>query len=148
MASKLSQSTEHENNGIVTTPIYSDVARRFADIVNGYTAWVKWEERQHYWLAVRLSDGGTDGELYHSKRDAVRGQLDEFVCAYFAFRNCMNGISCKEAEAFLLYVRAAYDAGMRLPDPDEQFGGPDPFMPVDQFDRLRKIINGNIFTSN
>lgn len=144
MVSLESQSGMDPYNGIVTEPHYSDEARRFADIVNGYSTWIKWEEREHYWIAVRLSDGGTDGELYHSKRDAVRGQTDEFLCCYFAFRNCMNGISYKEAEAFMLYVRGAYKAGLRLPDPDDQFGGPDPFMPVSQFDRLRKIVNGNL----
>lgn len=111
-----------------------DDAKRFADIVNGYLAFTKPWDVRNKWLAIRLSDGGHDGVMYDSKRDAVRHQLDEFLCAYFSFRNCLGGISPREANRYLAYVRAAHKAGFRLPDPDDRNGGPDLFMSTNQFD--------------
>jgi hypothetical protein len=121
-------------------PVYltriPDDAKRFADIVNGnLVAFPAWELRNK-WLAIRLSDGGSDGTIYDSKQDAVKHQIDEFQCAYFCFRNCLGGISAREAERFLVYVRAAYKAGFRLPDPDAKHGGLDTFISVEQFDGI------------
>lgn len=116
----------------------SDAAKRCADIVNGYISFVPWDELKHKFIAIRLSDGGSDGTLYDSKRDAVRHQSDEKLCAYIAFRNLAGGMNPIEAERYLKWNRDAYDAGMRLPDPDHQSGGPDPFPTVDQYDSLRK----------
>lgn len=131
-----------DNNGNITGPSISDEAQRLSDNVNGYYSYVKWEELKTKWIAAKLSDGSTDHTLYDSKRDAVRHQSDEFTCAYIALINCPNGISPLEAERFLAFTRGAYDAGMRLPDPDAMDGGKDPFMDVAQYDRLRGIVNG------
>lgn len=84
----------------------------------------------HAWVAIRLSDGGSDGQLYDKKQAAVRFQLHEMQCAYFSFRFAPNGFSsAKEAAIFLAWHEAAYDAGMRLPDPDAADGGADLIMP-------------------
>ncbi len=122
-----------------------DYAKRMSDIVNGYLAFIKpWEIRTK-WIAFRLSDGGSDGTLYDTKRDAIRHQSDEFLCAYFCYLNCMGGVTPREAMKFMDYTRAAYNAGMRLPDPDDVNGGPDHFMSVAQHDvwtgrNARKLI--------
>lgn len=113
-----------------------DDAKRFADIVNGYIAFVQPEELRTKWIAVRLSDGGHDGTLYDSKRDAVRHQLDEFLCCYFSFRNTMNGISARDAHYYLEYNRKLYAGGARMPDPDAMNGGPDPFLSVGLYDEM------------
>lgn len=131
-----------ENHDSVTGVSLSDDAKRASDIINGYYSYVPWEQLKNSWVAIRLSDGGSDGTLYESKRHAVRHQADEFVCAYISLRNCPNGVSPLEAERFLAFTRGAYDAGMRLPDPDSMDGGQDPFMDVAQYDRLRGIVNG------
>ena len=102
---------------------YSDAAKRASDIVNSYLSFIPWDELRFKWLAIRLSDGGYDGNLYDSKRDAVRHQLDEFLCAYVCYRNLQAGAKPKDMELFLQFNRDAYDAGFRLPDPDDQFGG-------------------------
>lgn len=131
-----------ENNGQITEPSYTDEAKRASDIINAYYSYVPLDRLLRSWVAIRLSDGGSDGVLYDSKRDAVRHQSDEFLCAYISLRNCPNGVSKLEAERFLAYTRATYDAGMRLPDPDDPTGGREPFMPVAQFDGLRRIVSG------
>jgi hypothetical protein len=116
----------------------SDAARRCADIVNGYILSRNWDELRDSWVAIRLSDGGSDGTLYDTKRDAVRHQLFEMQCAYVSFRNLAGGISPLEAERYLDYNRRAYDAGFRLPDPDAVNGGPDLFLPSQTYDALRE----------
>lgn len=133
-----------ENHEQITEPSYSDEAKRASDIINGYFAYFPLDRLLHSWVAIRLSDGGSDGTLYDSKRDAVRHQSDEFLCAYISLRNCPNGVKPLEAERFLAWTRAAYRAGFRLPDPDDMTGGPDVFMPVNQFDGLRRIVNGHL----
>lgn len=140
----MSHSEAHENNGGITPPNYSDAAKRASDIINAYYSYVPLDRLLRSWIAIRLSDGGSDGTLYDTKRDAVRHQSDEFLCAYISLANCPNGVSKLEAERFLAYTRAAYDAGFRLPDPDSMTGGPETFMPVAQFDGLRRIVNGNL----
>lgn len=133
-----------ENHGEITGPSISDDARRASDIVNSFYAYVPWDQLKNSWVAIRLSDGGSDGQLYDTKKDAIRHQSFEMQCAYISLRNCPNGISPLEAERFLAFTRGAYDAGMRLPDPDDMNGGPDAFMPTAQYDRLRGIVNGNL----
>jgi hypothetical protein len=107
---------------------YPDAAKRASDIINSYRVFVPWDELRYKWIAIRLSDGGYDGNLYDSKREAVRHQLDEFLCAYVCFKNLQAGSSPREMELFLKFNRDAYDAGFRLPDPDSQFGGPEVLM--------------------
>jgi len=102
---------------------YSDAAKRASDIVNAYVTFVPPEELRHKWVAIRLADGGYDGVLYDSKQDAVRHQLDEYLCAYVCFRNLLMGANPKDMELFLKFNRDAYDAGFRLPDPDDKTGG-------------------------
>lgn len=117
----------------------SDAARRMADIVNGYLVAIPWEQLCRQFLAVRLADGGSDGVLYDSRRDAVRHQLHEQLCCYVAFRNIAAGISPREAEAFIGWNRAAYDAGFRLPDPDDLSGGPELIAPVAREDLSTQV---------
>lgn len=112
-----------------SVPRYSDAAKRASDIVNSYIAFVPLDELREKWLAIRLSDGGSDGNLYDSKREAVKHQLDEFICAYVCFRNLIAGGSKpRDMELFLRFNRDAYDAGFRLPDPDHEAGGKDVLM--------------------
>lgn len=109
----------------------TDSAKRARDIIASYVAFVDYSERIRSWVAIRLSDGGSDGTLYLSKRDAVRHQSDEFLCAYFSYRGAPNGFaSAKEAAVWLEFHRQAYDKGFRLPDPDASSGGPDLIMPT------------------
>lgn len=92
-----------------------DAARRASDHIaailtfNGISACGKF-------VAIRLSDGGSDGVLYDTKPDAVRHQLHENMCAYVCI--LPTGMPVGEAKSFLRTNRRLYDAGMRLSDPD------------------------------
>lgn len=92
---------------------YSDAARRCSDAVN--LALIGQAGAAGRWIAVRLSDGGSDGVLYDQKSDAVRHQLHESLCAYIKIPP--DGMTPRLAEVFLKFNRQLYDAGMRMQDP-------------------------------
>lgn len=101
-------------------PRYSDAAHRSADLitqgfVDGHTGW---------WIALRLSDGGSDGKIYQTRQAAIAFQLHESQCAYAQI--ILGGMSPKEAEAFLKFNRQVYDQGFRMTDPDD----PEPVRPL------------------
>jgi hypothetical protein len=123
-----------------------DSAKRAYDIVRSYVHFVEYSERIRKWVALRLEDGGSDGTLYDSKRDAVRHQSDEFLCAYFSYRGAPNGFdNVRDCAAWLAYHRHAYSRGMRLPDPDDAHGGPDLILPTAEeqfYDQLQRLLPG------
>jgi hypothetical protein len=77
-----------------------------------------------HWVAVRLSDGGSDGVVYDHRREAVAHQLHESLCAYVQIHP--GGMTVAEAESVLKFYRYAYDAGFRVTDPE----GPELIMPI------------------
>jgi hypothetical protein len=123
--------------------VADDAAKRAFDILRGLAVFNDYDTRvrQSPYVAIRLSDGGSDQQLYDTKQDAVRHQLHETACAYFCFRESPNGFSSpKDAAIFLAYHRMAYDRGHRLPDPDDMHGGPDLVMP-DMREHLQNQLN-------
>ncbi|MER6059483.1 hypothetical protein [Streptomyces albidoflavus] len=94
-----------------------DAARRCSDAVN-FQLTVNGTAAFGKWVAVRLSDGGSDATLYDTKKDAVRHQLHETLCAYICITP--GGMNPSDALSFLRTNRRLYDAGMRLSDPDRQ----------------------------
>ena len=124
-----------------------DAAKRAYDIVRGLATFTPYGTRvqQSPWLAIRLADGGSDQTLYDSKADAIRHQLHESLCGYFSYRSAPNGFaSAKDAAIWLAFHRAAYDAGMRLVDPDDAYGGPDlvvPDMREHLQNQLTRLVN-------
>jgi hypothetical protein len=110
-------------------PTYSDAARRCADIVTLHTVC----GQVGRWVAIRLSDGGSDGAVYDTRADAVRHQLHEQLCAYVKIQP--DGMSARAAHEFLRYHRDLYDAGFRLPDPEFA----PPLMPLTRRDQERQI---------
>ena len=92
-----------------------DAARRCADTITGLLAEHK-ENAFGKWVAVRLSDGGTDGIMYDTKQEAVRFQIHEMLCAYVCI--LPTGMPIDDALDFLRINRKLYAAGMRISDPD------------------------------
>lgn len=94
-----------------------DAARRASDHVNfhlhalGVAAVGKW-------VAIRLSDGSSDGVLYDKKADAIKHQLHETTCAYVQIP--VGGMPPEDALVFMKYNRQLYDAGFRIADPDAE----------------------------
>jgi hypothetical protein len=65
------------------------------------------ETAQVSWVAIRLSDGGSDGVLYPAKELAVAYQLHETQCAYM--RILPGGIPPREATSFLYHIAQLYE---------------------------------------
>jgi hypothetical protein len=89
--------TDHE-----TEKIYPDEVRRIADTVNLHLE-VNGTDCAGQWLAFRLSDGNSDGNLYPSKDDAIRHQPNPEFCAYLCV--VPTPMPYQEAEAWLRYWR-------------------------------------------
>jgi hypothetical protein len=94
----------------VSTERGTERARRACDVVNTHFAAVG-TDAIHKWVALRLSDGGSDGVLYDRQDEAIRHQLHEFWCAYLLIPP--SGVNPTDMETFLAYVGRLYDAGMR-----------------------------------
>jgi hypothetical protein len=121
---------------------HSDVAKRAADNINVHvaamtTGGVGWDAIGK-WVALRLSDGGSDQTLYDTKSDAVRHQSDEFLCVYVRLRKAWYD-AC-EMEIFMEVNRRAYDAGFRLADPDARSGGRQILL-SDRVEERRRILD-------
>lgn len=87
--------------------VASDEARRAADIINMHII-----AQRRGFVAIRLSDGGSDNVVYDTKDDAVRHQLHPQQCAYFQLQ--LTPIVPWECDVFLLYTRQMYAAGHRV----------------------------------
>lgn len=99
---------------------HTDAAKRVSDAVNLHFS-VMGFDCKRYWIACRLENGKGGETLYDTKHDAIRHQLDEYLCMYI----CLTGapMSVCEAEVLLRTHRKAYDAGFRMVDPDTAAGG-------------------------
>lgn len=93
---------------------YSDEARRASDNVNLHLLADR-ADNVGRWVAIRLSDGGSDGVVYDCKCDATRHQLHERQCVYVNIQP--TGLSAKDAEILLKMYRQFYDRGFKMPDP-------------------------------
>lgn len=92
-------------------------AQRASDVINGHLA-EHGMEAVGRWVAIRLSDGGSDGNLYANKEEAIRFQLHEKQCVYTML--LPEGMSVRAAQSFINVHRQLYDAGMNMADPDRQ----------------------------
>lgn len=73
-------------------------------------------------FAVKIADGKTDGVLYDSRLDAMRGQKhNEMYCAYVQI--VPSTMSVCDAELFLSGWRKMYDARRKMMDLDHRTGG-------------------------
>lgn len=94
--------------------VYSDEARRASDTVNLHLL-ADPEGNNGRWVAIRLSDGSSDGNVYDCKCDAKCYQLHEKQCVYVQIQP--TGLSAKDAEILLKMTRDLYDQDMQMPDP-------------------------------
>lgn len=96
---------------------WSDRTRRANDVLETHRQAVPLADLGGWWVAIRLSDGTSDGNLYRSKVEATRHQLHETQCAYL----CMppyGDMPIRELDAWLAVVERVYEQGGRLSDTD------------------------------
>ncbi len=87
---------------------FSDAAKRASDIINLHLV-ADPEGNIGYWVAIRLSDGGSDGVLYRELSDAVRAQLHYTQCMYVPIR--FGGMPPQEADVMIVAHRRIYANG-------------------------------------
>ncbi len=123
---------------------HTDAAKRISDACMMHWIAQGWDSTK-YWVAFKLEDGRSpdNNTLYDNKRDAVRHQMDEFLCLYVKLHP--GGMNVCEVEAFLKIHRQAYLNGYRLQDPMHKKGGPDiiPRVGSDSLrDQIRSLVRG------
>lgn len=116
--------------------VVTDSAKRLSDAINLILTANDLDEVARSWIAVALADGSTDYTLYPSRKDAISHQANEFHFTYLCLRQCLGGMSAKDAQLWLDVNRHAYDNGMRLSDPDS----PDMIFPQAKEQRITKPI--------
>lgn len=97
---------------------YPDEAYRCSDIINQHLV----NGHAGRWVAIRLSDGGSDGKTYDTRAEAIRFQLHERQCCYVLIPP--DGMSPRAAHNFMVLNRQLYDNGMRLSDPEREIHVP------------------------
>jgi hypothetical protein len=123
---------EHKQSICPECIVVGDEAKRMAGIINGYVTFVPTWELKTKWIAVRLNDGGTDGVLYDSRDAAISHQHDERFCAYVCLGSMISGAKPLDCAIYLEFHRQAYDAGMRLHEPE----APQLIVPTQTYDRI------------
>lgn len=93
----------------------TDAGRRAADVINGHIEKEGLVNCIGWWVALRLSDGGSDGVMYDSRASCVHFQLHETLCAYVQIRPDTN--NPRELSRYLQLCRKIYDSGNKLSDP-------------------------------
>ena len=116
----------------------TDAAKRMANIINGYVTFVHPWELKSKWVAIKLVDGGSDGVLYDSREDAIRHQSDERFYAFVCMGAMMSGAKPYDCAIYLEFHREAYDANMRLHEPQ----APQLIMPTGTYDRFTGRVRG------
>ncbi|NUT27673.1 MAG: hypothetical protein HOV84_17410 [Streptomyces sp.] len=89
-----------------TKRAYDEINQHYADFGSQVAGW---------WIAVRLSDGGSDGKLYRDKVTATRFQLHERQCAYICLPP-FGEMAIGEIHQYLTVNERLYDQGARLSD--------------------------------
>lgn len=126
-----------------------DKGKRASDIINAIITSHDWDDIKDRFIAIRLSDGGSDSNIYDTKLDAVQHQIYEQQCCYIAFRSLgMGGVTPKECAIFIKFNADAYAKGMRLVDPDNRNApAQDLIIPASGFDRLRNNMNQRLLAA-
>ena len=90
--------------------IYTDDAKRLAASVNMHA----YLGNAGQFAAYKLQDISTDNVAYPSRRAAAQMKWpnDHY---YFYLQIPPDGMQLKEAEAYIRYNRALYEAGLRMP---------------------------------
>jgi hypothetical protein len=109
----------------------ADIGKRASSVINLHVV----SGAVGKWAALRLSDGGSDGIAYDTRRDAIKHQLHESLCCYVKVPP--DGMPVADATRFILVNRAIYNAGFRLTDPDDPR---EPILPMTEEEILGLLI--------
>jgi len=115
----------------------NDAGQRMSDTVQNVRHAADWDDIKNGWMAFRLEDGYSDGTIYDNKNDAVwymRNKASKYF--YLTLRNCMHGLSPKEATLILAMTRVQSERGRYNPVPDDLR---DPINPITTEDVMAEL---------
>lgn len=95
---------------------WPDRTRRAYDVINTHVLALG-HDAAGQWVAIRMSDGGSDGQLYPAKFIAAKYQLHETQCCYVCIPP-FGELKIGELHAFIQACERIYDGGGRLSDRD------------------------------
>lgn len=94
----------------------NDSGQRMSDTVNNVRMSADWDDIKNGWMAFKLADGTTDGVSYDSRDDAIwyhRNKADKYF--YLSLRQCMHGMTPREATQVLAMMRVQSERGRYNP---------------------------------
>lgn len=100
-------------------PALLDAGKRASEIITLHLL-ADYEHAIGSWVAIRLSDGGSDNVLYDTRDDAIKHQLHEFQCCYVNIPP--DGMTIKDAMSYIASNRKLVASGMRMTDPEHVVG--------------------------
>jgi hypothetical protein len=117
---------------------YSDDAKRIADEMTMHSV----AGMSGFWACFDLQTGSPrDHTAYHTRREAVmamRWDLDRTVYLEIT----PDGMTPKEAQAWLDWQRFLYSQGWRLPDPEFDYDAGKPELKSDRLAMANHLISG------
>lgn len=99
-------------------PAFSDAAKRMSDAVT-LALTVHGLNASGKYMAFTLEHAETDHEIYDNREDAIRHTCNK-PAAYCYVQLPYTGMPPADAERFLIFHRKLYQAGMRMPHPEDQ----------------------------
>lgn len=97
---------------------YSDEAKRIHDHVSLHLV-ADADSAMGRWMWFKLADGTSDGKLYDVRRECVLFARRATSDAHMVIQIQPGGLSLDHAERVLSGHRQMYQAGYRLPHPDD-----------------------------
>ena len=91
----------------------ADAAARFRDTMHLHQQALPRDQllARRAWVAIRLSDGGSDNTTYESRTEAIKHQIFSTQCGYLPVP--LERIDLYTADSLLWYWEKMYDAGHR-----------------------------------
>jgi hypothetical protein len=116
-----------------------EAGQRMSDTVNNVRMSADWDDIKNGWMAFKLEDGTSDGTIYDNKNDAVwylRNKASKYF--YLTLRNCMHGMSPREATQVLAMTRVQAERGRYNPVPDDMR---EPINPITTEDVMADLVS-------
>ena len=113
--------------------------QRMSDTVNNVRMSADWDNIKNGCMAFKLEDGTSDGTIYDTKDDAVwflRNKASKYF--YLALRQCMHGMTPREATQVLAMTRVQAERGRYNPTPEDMR---EPINPITTEDVMADLVS-------
>lgn len=109
-----------------------------SDTVNNVRMGEDWDNIKNGWMAFALENGASNGTVYDSRSDAIRYHRNKASkYFYLTLRQCMHGISPKEATLALAMCRVQLLRGRYHPENSLS----DPISPITREDYYNELLS-------